>query len=163
MKTVSAAEGWKLKYPEQISMVVSQHEGRRSIIVLGWVMPTSFEPRMAAISIGHTRFSHELVDASSEFVLAFPTEDMVEQMLYCGTHSGRDRDKFEATGLTPMPADVVAPPLIGECLVNFECRVTGKLRTGDHTIFAGEIVATHVADERKRRLYNLGGEQFGGL
>jgi flavin reductase (DIM6/NTAB) family NADH-FMN oxidoreductase RutF len=44
-----------------------------------------------------------------------------------------------------------------------ECRVVGTLRTGDHTVFAGEIVAVHHSTRAARRLYNLGEGRFAGL
>lgn len=34
----------------------------------------------------------------------------------------------------------------------FECKVRGKLVTGDHTIFAGEILASYITDKYKERL-----------
>ncbi|MBU2567142.1 MAG: flavin reductase family protein [Elusimicrobia bacterium] len=193
MREVSSAEAWKRKYPEQVVLVVSWDEknNRANIITLGWSMTTSFGPPMVAISVGHTRYSHQLISSTKEFVLAFPTLKMEKDVLFCGTNSGRDVDKFISTGLTPMTAKKVKPPLIKECLVNMECKVTGQLVTGDHTIFAGEIVAAYVSDETATvtpaagtgdgrttgtirpvsapsavgspRLYNFGNGKFGGV
>ncbi|KON30968.1 hypothetical protein AC482_02350 [miscellaneous Crenarchaeota group-15 archaeon DG-45] len=119
-------------------------EGRANIIALGWAMKTSHDPPMVAISVMPSRFSHDLIARSGEFVLAIPTTEMLEELHYCGRHSGRGVDKFEETGLTPVPAKRVRPPLIGECPANLECRVVSRLTTGDHTIFVGEVVVAHV-------------------
>lgn len=81
--------------------------------------------------------------------------------MVCGTCSGRDVDKFKETGLTPIPAQQVRPPLIKEGVVNMECKVIGELRTGDHTIFAGEIVAAYLTDEPKKVLFNMGPDEHG--
>jgi len=164
MKQVTVKEAWKRKYPEQVSWaILVDFEGKPNIISLGWCMPTSFDPPMMAISVGKTRYSHQLISESGEFVVAFPSEEMGEEVLYCGTHSGRDVDKFKETGLVAVPAKKVRPPLIEGCVANFECRVVGEIETGDHTIFVGEIVAAHVSEEEKRRLYNLGDFTFSGL
>lgn len=164
MKQVTVEEAWKTKYPEQVSWAVSiDSEGKADIISLGWCMPTSFDPPMMAISVGKTRYSHKLISKSREFVVAFPSEEMGKEVLYCGTHSGRDVDKFEETGLMAVPAKKVRPPLIEGCVANFECMVVGEIETGDHTIFVGEIVAAHISEEKKRRLYNLGNYTFSGL
>ena len=77
-------------------------------------------------------------------------ESIAAAVLYCGTHSGRTVDKFAATGLTPLEGSIVRPPLIGECVANFECRLAGSLETGDHTIFAGEVVACWITDAPER-------------
>ncbi len=153
-----AIERWRS--PSRVVLAVSADKnGRANIIALGWKMFTSFKPLMVAISVGKTRYSHKLISETGEFVLAVPGEDMAEEVLYCGTHSGRYVDKFKETGLTPMPASKVKPPLIKECIVNMECKVTGILDTGDHTIFAGEVLASWVSDDKRRNLIQVGKER----
>ena len=164
LREVPVEEAWKRKYPERTVLAVSiSKDGKPNIITLGWNMPTSFKPPMVAISVGLTRYSHKLISESGEFVLAFPSEGMEDALLFCGTHSGRDVDKFKATGLTPVKAKYVKPPLIAEATVNMECRVVGSIRTGDHTIFVGEILAAYVSDEDKPVLFNVGNWVFKGF
>ena len=164
MKEVSASEAWKRKYPEPVVLVTSvDKEGRPNIIALGWSMCASFVPPLVAISVGKTRYSHQLITEGKEFVLAFPHEGMEDDVLYCGTHSGRKVDKFEETGLTAVPGKYVRPPLIKGCLVNMECRVVGEPDSGDHTIFVGEILTAYVSEKSGKRLYSLGGDKLGGL
>lgn len=164
MREVSYKEAWSKKYPEQIALVTSvDKHGKPNVLPLGWCMCTSFQPPMLAISVGKTRYSHKLLSEWGEFVVAFPTEDMKKEVLYCGSHSGRDVDKFKESGLKPVRAKKVKPPLITGCIANMECKVVGKLDSGDHTIFVGEIVASHIEDIEKRRLYSLGNNRYGGL
>jgi len=158
MQEVPVSEAWQRKYPEPTILATCVDEaGRPNAITLGWSMCTSFQPPMMAISIGKTRYSHELIMKTREFVLVFPSEDMAEAVMFCGTHSGRDVDKFKETGLKILPAKFVKAPLIDGAVANFECKVVGTLETGDHTIFAGEILAAYVDEEKEQRLYNLGG------
>jgi flavin reductase (DIM6/NTAB) family NADH-FMN oxidoreductase RutF len=160
----AVSEAWERKFPEQVVMVTTvSPDGQPNIITLGWAMPTSNDPLLCAISIGLTRYSHELLEGVPEFVLAFPAEDMEKAMMLCGTRSGRDVDKFQEAELTAIPAAIVRPPLIGEAVTNMECRAVSTHLTGDHTIFVGEIVAAHHSTRRLRRLYNLGGGKFDGL
>ncbi len=164
LREVSVEDAWRRKYPERTVLAVSiSREGRPNIITLGWNMPTSVRPPMVAISVGVSRYSHKLISEGGEFVLAFPSEGMENAILFCGTYSGRDVDKFKATGLTPVKAKYVKPPLIGEATVNMECRVVGSIRTGDHTIFVGEILAAYVSKEDKPVLFNMGNHVFKGF
>lgn len=159
MREVSVVEALKRKYPEQIALAVSvDAAGRPDVITLGWAMSTSNAPPMAAISVGHTRYSHQLIQKSGEFVLAFPGPGLAEACLLCGTKSGRDLDKLAAAALAAFPAKRVKPPLLGGCAANLECKVTGSLVTGDHTIFAGEIVAAHIDESVGDRVCNFGGK-----
>jgi flavin reductase (DIM6/NTAB) family NADH-FMN oxidoreductase RutF len=66
---------------------------------------------------------------------------------YCGIVSGRDVDKFKATGFTPVPGTRVKTPLIKECPVNMECEVRQILKLGAHDLFLAEIVANHIDEE----------------
>lgn len=166
LKECAIEEAVRRKYPEQIVLVTSVGSNRPpNIITLGWMMFTSGEPPLLAISVGKTRHSHALIQETEEFVCAFPGSDLKEAVLFCGTRSGREVDKFKATGLTPVKAKQVKPPLIGECLVNLECKVRKQIATGDHTIFVGEIVAAWRQEpgEGQKRLFNLGEGHFDAL
>ena len=159
LRQVSIGEAFKRKYPEQIALAVSvDAAGRPDAITLGWIMPTSNEPPMVAISVGHTRYSHELIGKSGEFVLVFPSTAQAEACMICGTKSGRDTDKIAAAALRTAPARLVRPPLIEGAVANFECRVRGTLVSGDHTIFAAEVVAAHVDDAAGERVFNFAGK-----
>ncbi len=137
---------WKQLRPEIVAWAVAEHDGARSICPLGWTMRTSGSPAMMAISVAPTRYTHELIERSGEFVLAWPGRDLAQATLFCGTTSGRDTDKFAQAGLTALPAREVGAPLVQECVANLECRVAGQLTSGDHTIFVGEIVAAWLAE-----------------
>jgi flavin reductase (DIM6/NTAB) family NADH-FMN oxidoreductase RutF len=145
--------------PEMIALIVSMDKSNKpNIITIGWKMRTSIDPPMVAISIGLNRYSHNLIRDSKEFVLAIPGEDLSEATLLCGTESGKEVDKFKEANLTPQPSKFVRPPLIGECIVNLECIVKGELPTGDHTIFAGEVLNSWVSEDNRLNLLSIGNE-----
>jgi flavin reductase (DIM6/NTAB) family NADH-FMN oxidoreductase RutF len=159
LKQVPYDEAIKRKYPEPVCWATCvDGAGRPNALALGWVMCTSFEPPMLAISVGHTRYSHELIEQCGEFVVVFPGDAMKDSTLTVGTKSGRDGDKLAECGVELVPASEVAPPLVDGAVANFECALAGKLKTGDHTVFAGEVVASHVGPEDARRIYTLGGQ-----
>lgn len=94
---------------------------------------------------------------------------MVEQVWTVGTLSGRDKNKFQIAGLTPIPAVVVKPPRIAECLTHIECRIVDTIETGDHTISIGKVVAKSgdldaikdgTLNENVEPLFHLGGSKF---
>lgn len=61
--------------------------------------------------------------------------------------SGRDHDKFKERSLTPLPGSQVAAPLVAECPLGLECRVTQAIDLGSHTLFLAEILAVQVSEE----------------
>ena len=147
-------------------------DGKPNIITLAWVMPTSIDPPLVAISVSPKRYSHRLITDSGEFVINIPTAELLEQTITCGTISGRNRDKFKETCLTPVQAKKVKTPVIKECVAHLECRLQELFVTGDHTIFVGRIVAAYANKgifaekydlEKAPMLYHTGGNIFAVL
>ena len=49
-------------------------------------------------------------------------------------------EKFEAFGLTAVPARRVAPPLVAECFANLECKVVDTRLVNKYNLFILEVV-----------------------
>ena len=113
---------------------------------------------MFAISVGHGRYTHELIRNQQEFVISFPGPDLGKAIEDTGSCSGRDVDKFKEFGLKSLKAKEVKPPLLSGCVVNLECKLEGELEAGDHTIFLGRVVVSHVDEEIHARLLNFSGK-----
>lgn len=133
-------------YPTPAGLITSvDRQGRPNIITLGEIFNISIEePVILGIAVRKERWSHRLISETREYVVNLPTCAIAEQVWACGSCSGRDTDKFAETGLTPVPATRVRPPLIAECPVNVECRVIGIQEIGDHDLFLGEALIQHV-------------------
>ena len=127
-------------------VLVSCGRERPNVLTLAWAGTISSNPPSVSISVRPTRFSHKLIVDASEFVVNLPRADQVEIVDYCGHASGREVDKFQACGLTPVPASKVGVPLVAECPISLECKVTHHLNMGVHDLFIGEVVAIQ-ADE----------------
>lgn len=152
-------------------LVTSKYQEKANIMTAAWCMPTSHNPPMVAVSIGVTRFSHELILKSNEFAINVPHSKLLKEMWCCGTKSGRTNDKFSLCGLTPVAGKHIEAPLIGECLGAIECRLESNAIAGDHSIMVGEVLAVWakpgVFDDRLRvekvdaqTLHHLGGKDF---
>jgi len=125
-------------------------------------MITSGRPPMMAISIGLTRYSLEVFRQAGEFVIAMPSAEQADETLFHGTHSGRDVDKFAEAGTNLQPADEIDCVLMADAVANFELKTVCEAATGDHVLFVGEVVASHVNEQALGRLYTLGpGHQVG--
>jgi len=137
-----------LLYPVPVVLVTSVDEdGKPNIITIAWAGTVCSIPPMVGISIRPSRYSHQLISSSREFVVNMPTADQLRAVDYCGMVSGRDVDKFKATGFTPIPGTRIKTPLIKECPVNMECQVKHIISLGAHDLFVAEIVANHIDEE----------------
>jgi flavin reductase (DIM6/NTAB) family NADH-FMN oxidoreductase RutF len=134
--------------PEPTVLVTVKTEDKNpNIITIAWTGVFSHSPAIVYIAVNPARYSHSILKESMEYVINVPSENLAKIVDYCGIVSGKNVNKFEETGLTPIPATVVKAPLIKECAVNIECRVKDILNYGSHDIFVGEIVAIHYDEE----------------
>ncbi len=124
-----------------VLVTVIDKNDRSNIITVAWHTHLSHIPPLYCISIHPKRFSHDMILESKEFVLNFASFDIVNKLHYCGTHSGREHDKFKEGNLTPMKAFKVKAPLIKECYASLECTLYEHKKVGDHTLFIGEVIA----------------------
>ena len=135
-------------YPTPACLITSlAADGTPNIITLAETFNISIGVEgyvTVGLAIVPSRYSHDLIEASGEFTVNIPTADMVREVDRCGTVSGRHHDKFAYSGLTPLPATKVKPPIIAECPVNLECILIDITKAGDHDLFRGEVVAQHV-------------------
>ena len=141
---------WKpgtVLYPVPAVMVTSvAKDGRPNIMTVAWTGTVCSEPPMLSISLRKATYSYGLIMESREFVVNIPSVRLIRTTDYCGVVSGRDVDKFSATGLTAGPSTAVKPPVIMECPINIECSVRQVLELGLHTMFVAEVMAVQVSE-----------------
>ncbi len=142
---------WKpgtMIYPVPAVMVSCGNETEgQNIITIAWTGTVCTDPAMCYISIRPDRYSYDIIKKSGDFVINLTTETLVKETDWCGVKSGRDYDKFKETGLTAVKASKVSSPLIKECPLNIECRVTEIKELGSHHMFLAEVVAVNASEE----------------
>ncbi len=171
--SVEISSAYRLLHPMHTILVSCVGKaGKPNVLTLAWAMPTSHEPPLVAVSMGPNKYSHALIEETGEFAVNIPTVDIVNETLVCGRTSGRTHDKFTETGLTPLPARKVKAPIIKECVAHLECKLHSQFKTGDHTVFVGEIIEAYADKgvftdkydiEKAKMLFHLGGDSFATL
>lgn len=130
-----------------VMVTVADGSGGANIVTLAWVGTVCSAPPMLSIAVRPSRYSHELLQRSPDFVVNVPRASQVWELDYCGSVSGREVDKFAACDLHAAPASRVASPLIEECPINLECVTRHRLALGAHDLFIAEIVALQCDEE----------------
>jgi len=138
--SVEKSLAYRFFTPGSTVLVTSASEGKTDILTVSWQTPVAKEPPLLAIAVAKPHYSHELLTKGLAYVINLPTKALLKEVMYCGTRSGREVDKFEETRLTPEPGDTIDVPHIRECAAYVECRVTESLSVGDHTLFIGEAL-----------------------
>lgn len=132
-------------------VIISCKDGEReNMMTAAWTGTICSDPVMVSVSIRKSRYSHELIKNSSEFVINLVSSSMVEAADYVGIYSGRKVDKFHLEGplqLTREESKVVKAPSIKQAPVTLECVVKEIIPLGSHDMFIAEVVATGINDE----------------
>ena len=164
-KQVEYDQAIKTKYPEQVVIAIAKdNNGKANPITLGWTMIVSGKPPMMAISVASTHYSIQTIRHSKSFTIAFPSSEMADAALFFGSKSGRDTDKFARFDCQTLPANTIDSVLLAEAVANFECELESETIAGDHIIFVGRVVESHMNTGPKKRLYTVGsGHKMGSF
>ncbi len=114
---------------------------RTNVLTIGQIEYFTFSPLRIGIGVAHARHTYELLRSEGEFVVNVPGADIVDRLQLCGSASGRDGDKFAASGLTPVSSVAVAAVSIAECGAWIECKVEREIEFESRSWFVGEVVA----------------------
>jgi flavin reductase (DIM6/NTAB) family NADH-FMN oxidoreductase RutF len=156
-KEVEYSQAIKTKYPEQVVIAIAKDKnGKANPVTLGWTMIVSGSPPMMAIGVAKKHYSVEAINHSKCFTIAFPSAQMAEAALFFGSKSGRNIDKFAEFDCETTPAGEIDSVLLTDAVANFECTLESQVPTGDHFVFIGKIVRSHMNTEPKQRLYTIG-------
>lgn len=147
-----AKTGWKpgnVLYPTPAVIVSCGGFDRwkKNLITIAWAGNVCSDPPMLSISVRPERFSYEIIRTTGEFVVNVPSPRLGRETDWCGVVSGREEDKFAASGLTPGRALKLRTPIVTECPINIECQVKKSLELGSHTLFIAEVVAVQVSSD----------------
>jgi flavin reductase (DIM6/NTAB) family NADH-FMN oxidoreductase RutF len=142
---------WKpgtMIYPVPAVMVTCGSEpSEYNIITVAWTGTICTDPAMCYISVRPMRHSYGIIRKNGDFVINLTTRALAFATDWCGVRSGRDYNKFEEMGLTPVPASKVKAPLLKESPVNIECVVREIKELGTHHMFISEVVAINADNE----------------
>lgn len=108
------------------------------------------------IFIRDSRYTKEFIDNGEFFSLSFLSEKYRDALNFCGSHSGRDCDKFKETGLTvahqhniPFPDEsnfvllcrkMAAVPITKETFTDKDIMPRWYGDNDMHTMYVGEII-----------------------
>lgn len=141
-------------FPIPPALIVSGRGGDANIITIAWIGIAASNPPVISISVNKNRFSLDLIRSCGEFTVNLPSSRYFRETDYCGIVSGKETNKFEDTGFTPIESREIEIPIIKECPYNLECRTVNEVELGDYVVFLGEILETHIDSDKLDKFTN---------
>ena len=134
-----------LVYPTPVFVVGTYDAaGKANVMTASWGGICCSQPPCVAVSLRKATYSYANIVSRRAFCISIPSEDNVKQADYFGLVSGRNEDKFAATGLTPVRSSLVDAPYVEEFGMILECKLAQTYDLGLHTQFVGYILDVKV-------------------
>jgi flavin reductase (DIM6/NTAB) family NADH-FMN oxidoreductase RutF len=127
--------------PLPIVLVGVQVNKKPNYLVIGYICPFDFG-RYIFLSMYKKRYSNLGIHENMTFSVNIPTEDLLSETDICGSKSGRDFDK--ASLFNTFYGKLQTAPMIRECPVNIECKVSEILDYDPNEGIIGEVIKSYV-------------------
>jgi flavin reductase (DIM6/NTAB) family NADH-FMN oxidoreductase RutF len=118
--------------------------GKPNAMTAAWAGICCSSPPCVAVSLQRPRYTYGNIMEKKAFTVSIPSVRHVREADFFGIASGKDTDKFAASGLTPVKGTTVNAPYVEEFPVVLECRLLHSFELGLHTQFVGEILDVKV-------------------
>jgi flavin reductase (DIM6/NTAB) family NADH-FMN oxidoreductase RutF len=127
-------------------------------MTIGWAtIGYIWKREVFMVAVRDSRHTFQLLEKTDNFTVSIPQDSSFKDaVLFCGTKSGRDYDKFKECNLKQRKARHVDSPLVDIPGVHFECRIVYKTPMDSalldpklealypqkdyHTLYFGEIL-----------------------
>ncbi len=149
MKELPLSKVYQLLEPGPVVLLTTVRNGRANVMTMSWHMMVEFEPPQVACVVSNANYSFAALRATGECVIAIPARKLAAKVVKVGNSSGRDIDKFAASGLTQVPGACVKPPLVAECFANLECKVTDRRLVNKYNLFILEVLKAWIDPAQK--------------
>jgi len=128
-------------YPTPV-LIIGTYDSQEkpNLATVAWGGICCSVPPCIAISMRKATYTHGNIMERKAFTVNILPENMAKEADYYGIVSGRNKDKFTETNITPQKSDLVDAPYGKEFPLVLECKLLKVIEIGLHTQFIGEIM-----------------------
>jgi len=179
VETETFVSGWRNIEPSEVedNFVKLLHEnmglltvgepGQTNSMTIGWgTFGTLWSVPVFNVYVSEDRYTHGLMETNETYTVSFLSKAHRDDVIYLGTHSGRDGDKISQTSLTLKYTDN-GTPYFEEAFLVIECRKQygapfddarlgeipsafyGRSHVGIHSAYVGQIMQVLVNDDNR--------------
>ena len=128
-------------YPMPMTLVGADLPSGPNFKAVAWINRVGHNPPLVAAGLNKAHATNAGIREYGEFSVNIPSVDMVAVTDWCGLNSaGKGADK--GTLFEIARGSLEHAPMIAECPVCLECRVTQVVDLGSHELFVAEVLAT---------------------
>ena len=121
-----------------VTIVTTADQDRPAGMTVSAFSAVSLAPALIQISVDRQAYTHDVIARAGQFAVNILAEDQAHLSRLFASH---DLHKFASVSYRRSDSGL---PLLDGALTTLECRVVEAVAAGDHTIFIGEVLATHI-------------------
>jgi flavin reductase (DIM6/NTAB) family NADH-FMN oxidoreductase RutF len=129
-------------YPMPTTLVGTTVEEKPNFITIAHV--GIMDPGSVSLGMSKAHYTNAGIKQYGTFSINLPPAEMVQETDYCRLVSGRRVDKTKLFNV--FYGTLKTAPMIAECPISMECKLTKVVDFPKHDIFIGEIVATYAEE-----------------
>jgi flavin reductase (DIM6/NTAB) family NADH-FMN oxidoreductase RutF len=124
-----------------MTLVGADLQSGPNFMPIAWINRVQYNPPRVVAGMGKVHATNAGIREHGEFSVNIPSVDMVAVTDWCGLNSAaRGADKGAVFDV--VRGSLEHAPMIAECPLGLECRVTQVVDLGSHELFVADIVAT---------------------
>ena len=143
------------------AFLTAKADDQLNTMAIGWaLLGVVWGKPIFMVAVRDSRHTFSILEKAADFAVTVPTTDVQDQVMYCGTKSGRNVDKYKECHLELAEAQKVITPIIKTPGIHFECKIVHKApmdpklldkeyeeglypQKDYHTLYFGEILACY--------------------
>ncbi len=131
-------------YPMPVVVVGAMVEGKINYMAVGWVTRVNINPPMVGFGSSKAHYTNKGIHEYKEFSISIPSLELMKEVDYSGIVSGARTDKSEL--FQPFYGELKYAPMIKNCPVTMECKLSQVVELPSHEFFIGEIVGVYTEE-----------------
>ncbi len=134
------------RIPYGFYSLTSRHGEDANAMVFNWFTQASFTPRLVAIGLARSAYTHGLIEKSGVFAVNIFNQEDQDILTQFTKGRAKAPDKMKGAEFTPGPAS--GCPLLDGAAAFLECKVVQMIDVGgDHNILVGEVINAQILKE----------------
>ena len=134
-------------------LLVSGNIENANVMTIGWgsIGPFWGKP-FFIVAIRPSRYTFKFIEKTNSFTVNVPTKGMEKIVEFCGSVSGKDHNKILEKNLILSPSKKVDSPIITNCFLHYECKVTYKTIVSPNNL-SSNVKKTHYSNADYHTIY----------
>jgi flavin reductase (DIM6/NTAB) family NADH-FMN oxidoreductase RutF len=125
-------------FPMPVVLVGTVTDGKPNFMTAAWVTKLHSSPPLIGISLGERQHTAKGIRQTGEFSVSYPSVDQAVLADYLGLVHGYEEDKSAQVEI--FRGALESAPMVRQCPVSLECRLTQTVELPHDFFFIGEVV-----------------------